>query len=80
MKPSEEGMPVSSREKTNHIVADGHERAFSAALARIREELLRRHAGTLEQAGFWRRWVLRRKIEREARRLACEVAPPDALY
>ena len=71
---------MSSRKSANHIVADGHERAFSAALDRIRAELLRRHAGELEQASFWRRWVLRRKIEREARRLACEVAPPDALY
>jgi hypothetical protein len=46
----------------------------------IRAEVEQEFAGELQQASFWRRYPLRRKIAREIERRIAAAAPPDALY
>ncbi len=66
--------------RSNGIVVDGYERAYSAVEPEVRAQVLAEYADRLAEAGFWKRWRLRREIEREIVRRIHEKAPPDALY
>jgi hypothetical protein len=59
---------------------DGFTRAHSAAEAQVRAQVWAEYAEELEAADAWRRFWLRRRIEREIRARVEKVAPPDALY
>jgi hypothetical protein len=62
------------------FVADGHLCACEASEPRIRKQVEEEFADQLSNAPFWRRFVLRRKIEREITRRIETVAPREALY
>jgi hypothetical protein len=72
-------MPLKKRSAT-HIVADGHERAWWANEPLVRVQVQQEYAERLCAAPLWRRWLLRRALEREVRRRLEQLAPPDALY
>jgi hypothetical protein len=64
----------------NSIVADGHERMkscgdFQPRLLELRAEIQARHAEELMQAGFFRRILIRRRIEAEFRRERMDIEP-----
>ena len=65
---------------THRFVADGHRRAVSAFGQTIRDEVESEFAVDLASASFWRRVLLRIRINTEVRRRIALKAPPDALY
>ncbi len=65
---------------TNKIVADGRERAYDGSIQQVRAEIEAQYAEELRKAGFWKRILLQRRIEREIRDRMKEIAPPDGLY
>ena len=68
----------------NDFLVDGGDRAREALREQITPAVEAKFAEQLEHAGFLRRYLLRRRMEREIeRRVAAEaadIAPPDALY
>lgn len=56
-----------SRRKPDHFVADGRERVEKDFMMSIRAKVEARSADQLREAGWWRRWRLRRQINREIR-------------
>ncbi len=68
----------------NRFINGGREQALAALREQITPEVEAEFAEQLEHAGFLRRHLLRRRMEREIeRRVVAEAkkaAPPDALY
>jgi hypothetical protein len=62
------------------LLADGRERAYGAALAKVREEVQREYAAALAEAGWLRRLILRNRIDREILRRLKKIAPTAGLY
>lgn len=46
----------------------------------VRAEIAQKYAGELERAGFWRRWLVRLRIECEIRAELKRRFPPAACY
>ncbi|MCO6436066.1 MAG: hypothetical protein J5J06_03170 [Phycisphaerae bacterium] len=64
---AESSARAKSRRKSDHFVADGRERVEKDLMMSIRAEVEARFADQLHEAGWWRRWRLRRQIDREIR-------------
>ncbi len=64
----------------HRIVASGRDNAWSANLPAARAEVEKEFAERMASAGFWKRLLLRRRIEKEIRRRMEENAPRRALY
>jgi hypothetical protein len=75
-------MTTTPRRRTSEsrFVEDGHLRARSAIEPAIRAQVVAEYADRFEAAGLWRKFLLRRAIEREINLRVRNVAPPDALY
>ena len=65
---------------SSHFVEDGYLRAHVALEPVIRAEVEAEFEEELEQASFFERLRIRRKMKIEIERRIHEVAPPDALY
>lgn len=65
---------------TISIVADGQRRSYNAYIAQVRAEVEAKRADELAAAGLWRRWQIRREIEREIEQRMAKLAPKDWLY
>jgi hypothetical protein len=67
------------------IVASGRDNilrseGYAKRVVEIRREVQQRHAAELAGVSWWKRFMLRAKIEREIRREVENLAPPHALY
>ncbi len=62
------------------FVADGCSRAQAAVEPEIRAQVIAEFSEPYEQAGFWQRLWLWRKIAREIDLRVSAIAPPDAYY
>jgi hypothetical protein len=64
----------------DRFVQDGPGRLRAALESEIRPQVVAEYAERLASAGIWKRYRLRREIDREVRRRASEMIRPDALY
>ncbi len=71
---------IMSHDRKDQIVADGRRRAYDASIDRVRAEVAKEFAPELAKAGFWRRILLRFRMEHEVERRMRRTAPPWGLY
>jgi hypothetical protein len=66
------------------FIAAGHMNARKAYASQVRARVEHRFAALLKRAPFWRRWIVRIRVERviarALKRLLARYAPPDAEY
>jgi hypothetical protein len=65
---------------TTGIVEDGCNRVREATESEIRSVVMQEFALRLQTVPFWKRWWIRRSMEREVQRRLKKMAPPYGLY
>ena len=66
--------------RQSKFLNDGHRREVDAMEPEIRHQVVAEFEDQLRGASLWRRFWIRRRIERQIRKRLAQKAPADGLY